>query len=336
MPGPKAAGKDKDAAKPAKAAPITVNQELLRAVGAVRTLDKPLKVLGHGEIDRALFVVADAFSRTAVAKIEAAGGSVQVIELPTTALKALGVEGRDGADGDARPETAAARRAAKRDAEEAADDAPRQPAKAAPRSRRRGEHKPRRRLDAEPATKPARQRSRDSRARRHRRAFARGPCRRQVRSLTRRRRRHRAAHRARARSRRSRRRAQPATRPTPAGPSQPEQPKRRLPCAAPPPRPRPRADPNQNQLPHRQPSLRRRRLTVFESLLNAFRAPDIRRRLLYVAGILIVFRFLSHVPVPGVDQHRAGELLQRQRPLRPARPLLAAAACRRSPSSALA
>ena len=76
----------------AKPAPITINQELLRAVGAVRTLDKPLKVLGQGEIDRPLFVVADAFSRTAVAKIEAAGGSVQVIEVPTSPLAALGVD----------------------------------------------------------------------------------------------------------------------------------------------------------------------------------------------------------------------------------------------------
>jgi len=40
---------------------------------------------------------------------------------------------------------------------------------------------------------------------------------------------------------------------------------------------------------------------VIENLLNAFRAPDLRRRLLFVAGILIVFRFLSHVPVPGAD-----------------------------------
>ncbi len=40
---------------------------------------------------------------------------------------------------------------------------------------------------------------------------------------------------------------------------------------------------------------------MFESLLNAFRAPDIRRRLLFVAGIIIIFRFLSHVPVPGAD-----------------------------------
>jgi preprotein translocase subunit SecY len=41
---------------------------------------------------------------------------------------------------------------------------------------------------------------------------------------------------------------------------------------------------------------------VFESLLQAFRAPDIRRRILYVLGILIVFRLLAHVPVPGVDK----------------------------------
>jgi len=40
---------------------------------------------------------------------------------------------------------------------------------------------------------------------------------------------------------------------------------------------------------------------MFESLLNAFRAPDIRRRILFVAGILIVFRLLSHVPVPGAN-----------------------------------
>jgi len=41
---------------------------------------------------------------------------------------------------------------------------------------------------------------------------------------------------------------------------------------------------------------------VFESLLNAFRAPDIRRRILIVLGLLIVFRFLAAVPVPGVDK----------------------------------
>jgi preprotein translocase subunit SecY len=49
---------------------------------------------------------------------------------------------------------------------------------------------------------------------------------------------------------------------------------------------------------------------VFESLLNAFRAPDIRRRILYVLAILIVFRFLAHVPVPGVDRTQLAEFFQ--------------------------
>ncbi len=40
---------------------------------------------------------------------------------------------------------------------------------------------------------------------------------------------------------------------------------------------------------------------MFEAILNAFRAPDLRRRILYVAGILLVFRLLAHVPVPGVN-----------------------------------
>ena len=43
---------------------------------------------------------------------------------------------------------------------------------------------------------------------------------------------------------------------------------------------------------------------MFESLLNAFRAPDIRRRILFVLGILIVYRLLAQVPLPGVDRTR--------------------------------
>lgn len=41
---------------------------------------------------------------------------------------------------------------------------------------------------------------------------------------------------------------------------------------------------------------------MFESLLNAFRAPDIRRRVLVVLGLLIVFRLLATLPVPGIDR----------------------------------
>ena len=85
----------------AKAAPITVNQEILRAAGLVSTLNKPLKVLGHGDVSTPLFVVADAFSKSAVAKIEAAGGSVQVLEVPaspTTAVRGDATEGASAPD----------------------------------------------------------------------------------------------------------------------------------------------------------------------------------------------------------------------------------------------
>ena len=73
------------------AAPVTVNQEILRAAGLVRRLDKPMKILGNGEISVALFVVADAFSSSAKAKIEAAGGTVSVLEVPTSPIEALGI-----------------------------------------------------------------------------------------------------------------------------------------------------------------------------------------------------------------------------------------------------
>ena len=70
---------------------ITVNQDILRAVGLVRTLNKPLKILGAGELTVPLFVVADAFTASARAKIEAAGGVVNVLEMPTAPLPALGL-----------------------------------------------------------------------------------------------------------------------------------------------------------------------------------------------------------------------------------------------------
>jgi len=40
---------------------------------------------------------------------------------------------------------------------------------------------------------------------------------------------------------------------------------------------------------------------MLESMLNAFRAPDIRRRLLFVLGILVVYRALAHVLIPGIN-----------------------------------
>ena len=56
-----------------------VNPESLVERGVVRS-GKPVKVLGNGEISTALKVKAHKFSATARAKIEAAGGSCEVLE----------------------------------------------------------------------------------------------------------------------------------------------------------------------------------------------------------------------------------------------------------------
>jgi large subunit ribosomal protein L15 len=91
------------APKGKKAAPLTVNQDVLRAVGLVRTMTKPLKILGAGDLDVALFVVADAFTKSAREKIEAAGGSVSVLETPAKPTKAIGVEPENGTATESEP-----------------------------------------------------------------------------------------------------------------------------------------------------------------------------------------------------------------------------------------
>jgi large subunit ribosomal protein L15 len=57
--------------------PLTVNSELLRGAGLISTERQPVKVLGHGDVTVKLFVAAEAFTKSAREKIEAAGGFVQ-------------------------------------------------------------------------------------------------------------------------------------------------------------------------------------------------------------------------------------------------------------------
>jgi preprotein translocase subunit SecY len=40
---------------------------------------------------------------------------------------------------------------------------------------------------------------------------------------------------------------------------------------------------------------------ILNTLLNAWGIPDLRKRLLFTAAILVVFRLAAHIPVPGVD-----------------------------------
>ena len=57
----------------------TVNLESLRERGLAKGRFDLLKILGQGELKISLTVVADRFSKSAVEKIEAAGGTVQVV-----------------------------------------------------------------------------------------------------------------------------------------------------------------------------------------------------------------------------------------------------------------
>ena len=56
-----------------------VTPELLKEAGLVKKVVDGVKILGHGELDRALTVKAQKFTKTAAEKISAAGGKAEVI-----------------------------------------------------------------------------------------------------------------------------------------------------------------------------------------------------------------------------------------------------------------
>lgn len=47
---------------------------------------------------------------------------------------------------------------------------------------------------------------------------------------------------------------------------------------------------------------------MFQKFLQAFKIPDIRNKLLIIAGLLIAFRFMANIPLPGLDRARLIEL----------------------------
>jgi ribosomal protein L18E len=59
-----------------------VTPEALKAAGLVRKLSVDIKILGDGELTKKLSVTAHSFSKSAVEKIEAAGGSVTRLKEP--------------------------------------------------------------------------------------------------------------------------------------------------------------------------------------------------------------------------------------------------------------
>jgi large subunit ribosomal protein L15 len=85
-------GVERDSAAAGGGAPVTVNSEVLRSSGLIGSERRPVKILGSGEVSGKLFVAADAFTRSARRKIEAAGGFVQLLA-PDEGMSARPAEG---------------------------------------------------------------------------------------------------------------------------------------------------------------------------------------------------------------------------------------------------
>ncbi len=55
-----------------------LNPDIMKKQGAIANANRPVKVLGHGEMTKSVKVTADAFSKSAIEKIKKAGGEAIV------------------------------------------------------------------------------------------------------------------------------------------------------------------------------------------------------------------------------------------------------------------
>lgn len=51
-------------------------------------------------------------------------------------------------------------------------------------------------------------------------------------------------------------------------------------------------------------------MAMIQAMVNAFKLPDLRRKLMFTFAMLVLFRFVAHVPVPGVDVAKLQSLFQ--------------------------
>ncbi|MEE9583138.1 MAG: hypothetical protein V3W01_00570, partial [Dehalococcoidales bacterium] len=58
-------------------------------------------------------------------------------------------------------------------------------------------------------------------------------------------------------------------------------------------------------------SPRQARPRLLQAMMDAFSLPDLRRRILITFGILVVFRLIAHVPLPGVNPAALQDLFDR-------------------------
>lgn len=49
---------------------------------------------------------------------------------------------------------------------------------------------------------------------------------------------------------------------------------------------------------------------MFQAVINAFKIPDLRRKILYTLAMLVIFRMIASVPIPGVDRTGLREFIE--------------------------
>jgi large subunit ribosomal protein L15 len=100
-----------------------VTPELLEEAGLIRNLRRDVKILGQGELSAKVSVSAHSFSKSAVEKIEAAGGSVTWLKPPheqklRRRKRAAPVTGSESAQAEAEPAGASSEEPAAQETEE--------------------------------------------------------------------------------------------------------------------------------------------------------------------------------------------------------------------------
>ena len=51
---------------------------------------------------------------------------------------------------------------------------------------------------------------------------------------------------------------------------------------------------------------------LIQSMIDAMRVPDLRSKIIFTLSMLVIFRFVAHVPVPGVDTQALAQAFQSQ------------------------
>src|SRR5699024_11142683 len=49
---------------------------------------------------------------------------------------------------------------------------------------------------------------------------------------------------------------------------------------------------------------------MFQAVINAFKVPDLRRKILYTLAMLVIFRLIASVPIPGVDREGLRQFIE--------------------------